>query len=151
MKLSNLNTVFKLIIIILLTSLFLWFSLDFGFWLSGDMHSGGSLIGPLLTPILTLSLIIILFYSKKMVRINAIKILLTFISFMISSFIILYFTDYFLIFIFKEYFLIDNYIIWINIFRLALIIYITTKVYFQISSIIKKKMQRSKTPGELGI
>lgn len=139
MKVNNLNTVFRIIIITLLTSLYLWFSLDFGFWLSGDMHSGGSLIGPILTPIITISLVATLFYNRKKLRINSMKILLTFISFIIFSFLILSLDNYILILIFKEDYLINKYLFWINIIRLIVAIILTTIVYIKLTKIVKKK------------
>jgi len=129
--------IIKWIAIAIITGGYIWFSLDFGFWLTGDMHSGGPLVGPILTPILTLPLIILLFYNDRIIKNRTIKILLAFLSFIIYFILFTYLINYFFILIFKEYYLMHEYSLWISLTRWLLTISMTITTFIILNKMIK--------------
>ena len=81
-------------IIIITTIVYTYFSFSFGFWLTGDMHSGGPLVGLFLTPFVFFLLRFIFFYQDIKTRRRTLISLLTFCLFFIYLIGISYFTDF---------------------------------------------------------
>jgi len=127
------------IIVIITTIVYIYFSLSFGFWLTGDMHSGGPLVGLFLTPVVFFLLRFIFFYQDIKTRRTTLTSLLTFCLFIIYLFGISYFSDFVYSFLLDEDYLIYEYSFYFSLINWSLAILSTFISYKILNKLIRKK------------
>ncbi|WP_266202234.1 hypothetical protein [Pontibacter kalidii] len=59
---------FRISVLTVVSLIYLMNSFKIGFWITGDMHSGGPFVGPLLFPLLLAILTFLLFINNSKVR-----------------------------------------------------------------------------------
>jgi hypothetical protein len=65
---NTIATLIKIFVLILSSGTYLFYSFKIGFWMTGDMHSGGPFAGLLLFPILLTVATFLLFINKQTIR-----------------------------------------------------------------------------------
>ena len=130
----------KWIVILITTLIYVSFSLKIGYWLTGDIHSGGPLIGLFLTPVVTLTTTVILFFDKKQIRERTILILLTFLFFILYIVSFNALLNFLALKIYKEYYIVYEHSTLISSTKWVLIILLTLITYLIIKKIIIKKI-----------
>lgn len=132
------NTI-KWLAITITTLIYLSFSLKIGFLLTGDMHSGGPLIGLFFTPFIALTMTLILFFNQRKIREKTIISLTTFLSFFLYALIFNSMVNSLFLKIYKEHYLFSEHMILINSTKLILIALTTSATYFLSRRIITIK------------
>jgi hypothetical protein len=135
---KNTNKI-KWLAILITTLIYLSFSFRIGYWLTGDIHNGGPLVGLFLTPLITLIMTLILFINHKQTREKTIIILTTFLFFILYSLVFNRLANYFSLKIYKEYYLIYEHSTLISSTKLILIILSTLVTYLMTKRITTKK------------
>jgi hypothetical protein len=135
---KNTNKI-KCLAILITTLIYLSFSFRIGYWLTGDIHNGGPLVGLFLTPLITLLMTLILFINHRQTREKTIIILTTFLFFILYSLVFNRLANYFSLKIYKEYYLIYEHSTLINSTKWILIILSTLITYLMTKRITTKK------------
>jgi hypothetical protein len=131
--------VIKWIIISLITLIYVSGSFNIGYRLTGDMHNGGPFVGLLLTPFITTTMILIMFFHDRLVRKWTILIFLTFLSLIMYFSLFTILLNKLFLAIFKEYYLMHEYWIYISLTKWVLIALSTTTTYILLNRRIKNK------------
>tara|TARA_R110001606_G_scaffold264190_1_gene412866 strand:+ start:264 stop:674 length:411 start_codon:yes stop_codon:yes gene_type:complete len=126
-------------IIIITTIVYTYFSFSFGFWLTGDMHSGGPLVGLFLTPFVFFLLRFIFFYQDIKTRRRTLISLLTFCLFFIYLIGISYFTDFIYSSLIDEEYFIYEYSFYFSLVNWSLTVLLTFLTYKFLNKLIKRK------------
>ncbi|WP_339884725.1 hypothetical protein [Polaribacter vadi] len=126
-------------IIIITTIVYTYFSFSFGFWLTGDMHSGGPLVGLFLTPFVFFLLRFIFFYQDIKTRRRTLISLLTFCLFFIYLIGISYFTDFIYSSLIDEEYFIYEYSFYFSLINWSLTVLLTFLTYKFLNKLIKRK------------
>ncbi|WP_445749641.1 hypothetical protein [Polaribacter sp.] len=130
--------IIKWSIVVIITIIYTYFSFSFGFWLTGDMHSGGPLVGLFFTPIVFFLLKFIFFYQDIKSRKTILLSLLTFFLFFTYLIGISFLTEYLFSILSNEDSFIYKYSLGINFINWVITIILTFMSHKVLSKLIIK-------------
>ena len=131
--------IIRWVIVVITTIIYIYFSLSFGFWLTGDMHSGGPLVGLFLTPVVFFLLRFIFFYDDTKTRKTTLISLLIFCLFFIYLIGISYLSEFVYSSLIDEESLIFEYSFYFNLVNWILTILLTFLSYKFLNKLIRRK------------
>ena len=131
--------IIRWVIVVITTTIYIYFSLSFGFWLTGDMHSGGPLVGLFLTPVVFFLLRFIFFYDDTKTRKTTLISLLIFCLFFIYLIGISYLSEFVYSSLIDEESLIFEYSFYFNLVNWILTILLTFLSYKFLNKLIRRK------------